>query len=529
MDPNDPHPARGPERPFAFLVSTTPCARVLRDNLGSAAYSYAFVLDALAPVLERFGTWRLLDHAPSQLPHAAARATAEGRRPVHLALNPLQDVYVTPAVPTILFPFWEFPDLPARDFGHDTRQNWSRVAARADLILAACRFTADAFRRSGARAPVAVVPVPLDPRHFDLPDWDPRGRVTLSCRHEVWGDDRPADPAAATETLSVPDRLLWRLARGGFRRVYPRLDPKTVERLTRAKRRLLAMSGKSPAKLAYLAARAGYRRHVRPWLSDEAVERITELRVKALTLAGRPPGTVIDPRLPAGTLTLGGLVYTSIFNLGDLRKNYKDLLSAFLIAFRGRPDATLVLKLATSPHREFNEMSLLRKHYRGLGLSHRCRVVVITDYLDDGAMAALSRATTYYINTSHAEGACLPLQQALAGGRPAIAPDHTAMADYMDPSVGFVVRSHPEPTHWPHDPERRLETSRYRLVWSDLRDRLCESADVAGSDPARYAMLADAARRRMADHAGRPVAAAALRAALELLPEVEAGAVAWAS
>ena len=529
MDPSDPHPLGGTGGPFTFLVSTTPCARVLRDNLGSAAYSYAFVLDALAPVLERFGTWRLLDQAASQLPLAAARAAAAGRRPVHLALNPLQDVYLTPAVPTVLFPFWEFPDLPGRDFGHDTRQNWARIAARADLVLTACRFTADAFRRAGVRAPVAVVPVPLDPRHFDLPDWDQRRAVTLTCRHEVWGDGATGVAPAPVADPALPDRTLWRLARRGFRRIYPRLDPKTVERVSRLKRRLLALSGRSPPRLAYLAARAAYRRHLRPWLSDAALERITALRVKALTLAGRPPGTVIDPRLPVAPVTLSGLVYTTLFNLGDLRKNYQDLLSAFLIAFRDRPDATLVLKLATSPHREFHELGLLRAHYRGLGLRHRCRVVVITDYLDDAALADLMRATTYYVNTSHAEGACLPLQQALAGGRPAIAPAHTAMADYMDPSIGFVVRSHPEPTHWPHDPERRLETYRNRLAWSDLRDRLLQAADVARSDPARYAAMAAAARRRMADHAGREVAAAALREALARLPEVAPGAFAWAS
>src|SRR5438309_8142442 len=94
-------PAPGPRRPFAFLVSTTPCAPLIRTNLGSAAYSYAFVLDALTPLLEEFGTWRRVDHPASQLPWAAARATAEGYRPVHLALNPLQDCYLTPALPTI--------------------------------------------------------------------------------------------------------------------------------------------------------------------------------------------------------------------------------------------------------------------------------------------------------------------------------------------------------------------------------------------------------------------------------------------
>src|SRR5207244_1779789 len=119
-----------------------------------------------------------------------------------------------------------------------------------------------------------------------------------------------------------------------------------------------------------------------------------------------------------------------------------------------------------------------------LGLNHRARIVVITDYLSDAQLDDLFLATTYYVNTSHAEGACLPLMRALAGGRPAIAPNHTAMADYMDTDVGFIPRSHPEPAFWPHDPERRLKTSRMRLVWSDLCAAFLESALVAEHDTA---------------------------------------------
>ena len=40
-------------------------------------------------------------------------------------------------------------------------------------------------------------------------------------------------------------------------------------------------------------------------------------------------------------------------------------------------------------------------------------MVVITDFLTDEQMNDLFRATTYYVNASRAEGACLPLQQAL--------------------------------------------------------------------------------------------------------------------
>ena len=147
-------------RPIAFLVSTTPCGRSIAEHLGSSAYSYHFVAEALAPILKEFGESRPIDHPESRLAFAVAKAEAEGFRPVHLAINPLQDVYLSPNVPNVVFPFWEFPEIPGRDFGFDTRQNWRRIVRGADLVLTACDFTAEAFRRAGTPARLHLLAVP---------------------------------------------------------------------------------------------------------------------------------------------------------------------------------------------------------------------------------------------------------------------------------------------------------------------------------------------------------------------------------
>jgi glycosyltransferase involved in cell wall biosynthesis len=449
-------------------------------------------------------------------------------------MNPPQDGYMTPEVPTILYPFWEFPRIPDRDFGFDTRQNWKRMSRPAAMIMTSCAFTADAFRRAGVSCPVTVVPTPLDPSFFELPAWNPRLSTTIECRHTILGE--PASPSAQIATASdspqaaaVPRGRIWLIAKHVFHAIYPWLDPKTVEQVARVKKACIALVRESPAKLLYRGVRGAYRRTIRRWLSLQALQKITSGKNKLLALAGRSPTVVIDPLLPSGPLTFEGLVYTSILNLGDLRKNYMDLLSAFLIAFRDRPDVTLVLKLATSPHREHHEIKILRDQYESLGLKHACRVAVITQYLDADQMRSLMQATTYYVNTSHSEGACLPLQQALAGGRPAIAPDHSAMSDYMDSEVGFVPRSHPEPTFWPHDPDKRYETERHRLVWSDIHNHFLASAELLETSPEVFTHMAEAGRRRMLAYASRAVAAEAMRQALALLPDEAPGAFAWAS
>ena len=515
-------------RPTMFLVSTTPAAGDIQNRLGSPAYSYYFAVEALGPVLETLGSWQLVDRPESRLAFAAARAELDGFRPIHLAINPIQDSYFCPGMPNIAFPFWEFSEIPDRDLGDDARQNWVRASRGASLILTACDFTATAFRNAAVAAPVAVVPVPLAPEAFDLEDWKISHTWTVSCRHEILGHSgRDAAMVWKDNRSSEPQNR--GLCRSVFRRVSPWLRPETVEQIRRLAGRIRT-TGVPTQDTRFLPRLRGlYRKHVRPLLSESAVARVSAAKDSALRIAGYEPTERMDPLLPSSPLTLGGgLVYLSIFNVGDPRKNWRDLLSAFLLAFRDRDDVTLVIKLVTSPRCEFHEVGLLRSAYGAMGIAHRCRVVVIAQFLDASEMDKLFRVTTYYVNTSHAEGACLPLMRALAGGRPAIAPDHTAMDDYVDSVVAFVPRSHPEPACWPHDPEKRLETSRFRLVWSDIREMMQRSAEVAERSPDVYAEMAAAARRRMRAYAGRDRVAEALRDALRRLDERESTSAASA-
>ena len=56
-------------------------------------------------------------------------------------------------------------------------------------------------------------------------------------------------------------------------------------------------------------------------------------------------GIDFDAPVRERELVLDGVVYTSVFNPGDGRKNWEDMLSAFCVSFREVEDATLVLKL----------------------------------------------------------------------------------------------------------------------------------------------------------------------------------------
>ena len=205
----------------------------------------------------------------------------------------------------------------------------------------------------------------------------------------------------------------------------------------------------------------------------------------------------LPPSGEAVRVELGGVVYTSVFNPNDGRKNWFDMVGGFCWAFRDVPDATLVLKLTHRDNRD--ALSGLLEELSKLS-PFACRVVLVDGFLGDREYEALCAATTYAVNTSHGEGQCLPLMEYMSAGKPAVAPAHTAMADYVSAATGFPVRSTAEPSHWPHDPRQAYRTLRQRLDFGALLAAYRESYRVARGDPARYARLSETARETMWAH-----------------------------
>jgi glycosyltransferase involved in cell wall biosynthesis len=223
-----------------------------------------------------------------------------------------------------------------------------------------------------------------------------------------------------------------------------------------------------------------------------------------------------EPRMAAdrtakSVLRLDGIVYSSIFNPYDGRKNWTEMLGIFCHSFRTVEDATLVLKFT---HRRGGMML-------GRALAHlykhtpfKCRVVLIHGFLEQADYERLIGASTYSVNNSHGEGQCLPLMEAMACGKPAVAPLHSGMLDYLSAENGFIVRSSREPTSWPHDPRAAFRTFRQRTEIASLVAAFRESYRVAKEDTPRYAAMAAQAHRDMAEHCSRAATAQRLLDAL---------------
>jgi hypothetical protein len=113
----------------------------------------------------------------------------------------------------------------------------------------------------------------------------------------------------------------------------------------------------------------------------------------------------------------------------------------------------------------------------------------------------------------------------LSAGRPAIAPDHTAMADYIDSNIAFVLQASLEHNVWPFDKRDLFTTMRYRLDWESIVSAYRRSYSAAIDDPQLYGAMCAAAPPAMREFCRLELVRAKLSVALGMdVPETEASA-----
>ena len=450
-------------RARAFAVTAPFDAPRAAQQLGGDAYEYAELYRAFRPLLVRLGDVIEVDRPESRLDYTLQQARERGLAVTHISFLPLQRVYLSSMAANVAVLCWGLADVPNADLDNDARNNWVRIADRLSIILCVNEHTRAAFVRAGVRTPLRVVPAPVPDAFFDLPPHSPAAQPRLDgpmyvCPGPIARTVAPDPWVGPTRRPGgAAERVAWRAADWAGTHYARLLQPRTPAWIRRG-------------------LRAGAR---------------------AARAASREYRTPPAPPSNAGSVMLSGVVYASVVDPADRRTNWEDLLSAFLIALRAAEDATLVVALIPPlPLATVGVIDLL-DHHHALGVDHRCKLVFVTQTPTEGQMLALARCATYALSASRAEGACLPIQHLLAAARPAVAPQHSALGDYLDAEVGFPVASHAEPTHWATDPSRRLTTTWNRIVWQSLHDQIQASYRVATAERARYEQMARRARERM--------------------------------
>jgi hypothetical protein len=450
-----------------ILVGSKIDQSTIQVSLGKSEYSYYFLLKSFLPALELIGQVVSVG-STEEIDHLYAQYRAKGRDVVFLSFSPPQQTPMGLECPTVCIFAWEFDTLPTsaacasvEALGHwqsDPRNNWDHVFARIAGAIATSQETADLVAQC-EELPVMALPAPV---------WG------------LYGQHCP-EAGCPIDLGSRSVRLMGEVI--DSRKL--KLDPESIARrpISEAKRISLAM--------------------LQGWWHEIRLPKAGER------------GAETDPT--GASVELQGVVYTSVLNPNDGRKNWVEMLTAFCWAFRDVEDATLVLKM-THHDIELYRGTLLNQMTRMMPF--RCRVVVLHGFLDDEQYLQLIKASTFYVNASSGEGLCLPLMEFLCCGRPAVAPVHTAMADYLRPDFTFAIETSLEPDCWPHDPAGRLLTHSHRLHWQSLMESFRESY-AAARDCERYREASYAARKFMKDFCAPDRIAAKLAG---FLPQVLAAA-----
>lgn len=461
-----------------FIIYSATDSNSIESSLGLPEYSYYFVLKEFRPMLEKLGRVHLVKCPETEVDPLYDSCQANGEQCVFLSFSPPNKTPTTLRCPTIPVFAWEFDTLPNESWDGDPNNDWTHVLTKLGRAITHSRHTVATIRRAiGADYPALSVPSPLWDRFEGLRQKYPptlrKQPVTLQIQGSVL--DSAALLQCTEQHEQTPPAHFHKTIRyrlGSTKRF-------AVEWYRDALRDLL------PGRLASLLSST--MRKVNWWRQR-----------RAQVLKNKSPVSI-----PLQALTLDGVIYTTVLNPYDGRKNWLDMISAFCEAFADTPNATLVFKF-TCLNSDW-AFSLLSDALRRCP-PFQCRVIGIHGYLDDESYEQLIAFSTYTINSSLGEGQCLPLMEFMACGKPAIAPRHTAMEDYIDEDVAFIVSSAEEPCCWPHDSRMLIRAHRHRLNWQSLRDACVESYRVATSEPERYLRMSRSSIDRLRDHASHWVA-----------------------
>jgi len=540
-------------------------------NLGRPEYSYFFVLEPFLPVLARIGEVVIVHDPATEVDALFDQCQQAGERCEFICFSPPNKSIIGLRCPTVTVFAWEFDRLPDEVWDDDLRNDWRNTLRQQGRAITLSSDSARVVKNAmGDMFDVMAIPVPVYDRFsFRLADLPARSPVIAARRFTFLGaafdsryyeittdkfiNNTPANGFGLSLWSGTVIELEFRLGceggglLGGFYEteawgtwskleqpwlVVPcllhgkftlRFDAvaygpnfgKTIDVIIGNDRQSLLLDNDiSTRELAFdidvpqaLILFAG--------LDVSAVPGVTDPRTMGIglrTLRIEPADVPVAPRHGASTsmltLDLHGVIYTSVLNPGDDRKNWVDMLTAFCWAFRDTEDATLVLKMTHHSVAAF--IGVFHYHLQRIG-PVKCRVVLLHGFLDHEQFLQLIDVTTYYVNSSRCEGLCLPLMEFMSCGVPAVAPCNTAMEDYVTDDSVFIVRSSHEPGVWPHDPRNLLRTLRYRIDWSSLAQQYARSYTVAISDPSQYRKMSAAASATLRNFCSEAVVVDKLR------------------
>lgn len=562
-----------------ILVYSQVNAAQIETALGQPEYSYYFVLQSFLPVLRRLGEVQIVEHPLKEVDPIYEECRSRGEACVFLSFSPPHKTFIDLKCPVIPVFAWEYSTLPDEDWDDGLFNDWVAILRQCAAALTHSSFTLQSIRTAlGDAYPASWAPSPVwdmfaDVRQHTLA----RNPGALECSLTIHGlvlDSRTAmlqmpAPKVIHLPLDQQFQLREQEARGpqsesscgeaapisGGEAVVSEADASSSESDTQSSGRAVAEATSNtsggPLRASVLALgrqlQGLFQWLFRPQeelrklralvgqkdqellekqneiynLSDlvrskeaELFEKHNEILRTSREVGDNPYALELPrPREAADVmLSLTGVIYTAVFNPADGRKNWRDIVTAFCHTFAEHEDVTLVLKIT----------------HHGLGVGYaeiedvlsrlapfQCRVVALWGYLADDSYQELIRGSAYIVNASYGEGQCMPLMEYMSSGVPAVAPDSTALSDYINADNAFIVQSSAALTFWQHDARRAYRTLHFQPHWDSLADAFKCSYHCYRDDPQGYRSRQQMAVRSLHDYCSRAFVTERLRSLFE--------------
>jgi glycosyltransferase involved in cell wall biosynthesis len=545
-----------PER--IFILYSAVNDRTISTSLGMPEYSYYFVCKGFADVLKDLGEVRICHDPSNEVDNLYDEALTRGQTCLFFCFSPPNKMIRNLRCPTIVVFAWEFDSIPQASLGMTGSQDWAVALQETGQAISLSSHSRDVVKKTlGETFPISAIPVPvpiseetlkkekarkpfevkgividssryvmgaenieaMNPAQaFPMAPWD-GNPIAVSFRRdanimpslcgfyepEVWG----AWSCLSNAWVLLPNMVSGEITLDLTFKAYGANIGRTITvSIGHQKQRLFVDSHFNVKRLYFTISE---RSNVLMFsdLDARSIPGQPDPRSMAIGLIDamltrtnqiRSDEEITSKEAKPQTLKIDGVLYSSVLNPKCGRKNWRDMITAFCWAFRENPDATLLIKVSSQHHSEyFSELHELFAQLQPF----RCRILVVHGFLSSNAYQALVSSTDFYVNTSRAEGQCLPLMEFMAQGKPAIAPCHTSLLDYVNDDANFLVGSSEELTVWPHDPKEKYTATRQRIDWSSLVAAYKESYEVVRSHPERYKKMSGCAKHRIAGFASR--------------------------
>lgn len=130
-----------------------------------------------------------------------------------------------------------------------------------------------------------------------------------------------------------------------------------------------------------------------------------------------------------------------VLNPHDIRKNFGNLVTAFVRFREDYPDAVLILKMTAQGNLTKLQETAFRREFPSFPETVFKNVYFIPAKLSDSKLQMLMNSCQNYVSSSRAEGQNLPLCEAMLSDMICITPDHTSMSDYVTNDSAIILDS----------------------------------------------------------------------------------------